>query len=123
MKVSELSKAIEKELTLQQETSTRAVKQAVRETAKEVKEDISSHAPKGRTGKYAKSWRTKVTEETPLSIEYTVHAGKAGYPLAHLLEFGHAKRGGGRTSAKPHIKDAEQRGAESLEQKIRRNLK
>ena len=122
MKVSELAKEIEKELTLQMETSTKVVKSAIKEVASEVKDEIQSGAPVGKTGKYAKSWRTKATEETPTSITYTVHATKKGYPLAHLLEFGHAKRGGGRTAAQPHIKKAEENGAVKLEEMIRRGL-
>ncbi len=123
MKIADLSKEIEKELTLQMETSTKAVKQAIKETATEVKNDIAEHAPVGRSGRYAKSWRTRKTGETLTSVTYTVYAGKDGYSLAHLLEFGHAKRGGGRTRAKPHIKNAEERGALSVEEKIRRKLR
>ena len=123
MKIDDLSKEIERELTLQMETATDAVKQAIKETATEVKDDISEHAPVGRTGRYARSWRVKKTEETGTSVTYTVHATKDGYTLAHLLEFGHAKRGGGRTSARPHIKSAEERGVRSVEEKIRRSLR
>ena len=122
MKVSELANEIERELTLQMETSTQVVKSSIKQVAKEVKEDIQANAPVGASGKYAGSWRTKATEETPTSISYTVYATKKGYPLAHLLEFGHAKRGGGRTRAFPHIKHAEDRGAERLEEMIRRGL-
>lgn len=45
------------------------------------------------------------------------------YQLAHLLEYGHAKRGGGRVSAKPHIAAAEQKGVEKLEKSIEKALK
>ena len=123
MKIAELSKAIADELTLLQESSTQAVKQAAKETAADIRDDIKSNAPRGRSGKYAKSWRTKVTEETHTSITYTVHAGPDGYRLAHLLEYGHAKRGGGRTKAISHIKPAEERGVQEFENKIRSKLK
>ena len=123
MKISELSKAIEQELTLQQESATQAVKSAAMETAEEIKEEVSSGAPRGRTGKYARSWRSKKTEETATSVSYVVHANKDGYRLAHLLEFGHAKRGGGRTRAIPHIKTAEERGIREFENRIRRKIK
>ena len=123
IKISELAGAIEKELTLQQKSSTEAVKKAASESAREIKDDVKKHAPVGRTGKYAKNWRTKKTEETLTSVSYVVHAGPSGYRLAHLLEFGHAKRGGGRTVAIPHIKDAETRGIRQFEEKIRRELR
>lgn len=123
MKVSELSGAIERELTLYMETSTETVKNAVRETAEDIRNEIRSGAPVGKSGMYAKSWRTRQTEDTPTSTTYTVYAGKGGYPLAHLLEFGHAKRGGGRTKAIPHIKPAEEHGAAELEAKIRSRLR
>ena len=122
MKIDELSKAIERELTLQMETSTDAVKNSIREVATEVRDEIQANAPVGASGDYAGSWRTKPTEETMTSITYTVYATKKGYPLAHLLEFGHAKRGGGRTRALPHIKPAEDKAVELLEDKIRRGL-
>ena len=42
--------------------------------------------------------------------------------LAHLLEHGHAKRGGGRVRAIPHIAPAEQTGIEELEKEIAKAL-
>ena len=121
-KVDELSGLIEKELTAYMKDSTDVVKKSVKEEATEIKKDISDNAPIGRTGKYAKSWRTKKTAETDTSVTYTVYANKDGYRLAHLLEFGHATKNGGRTSAQPHIKPAEEKGEKGLIQKIRGDL-
>ena len=96
------------------------VKRAVKDAGDVVKDDIRSHAPKD-TGDYAKSWAVKKMKETSSSLTVTVHS-RNRYQLAHLLEFGHAKRGGGRVAARPHIASAEQKGMEYLEEEIRKAL-
>ena len=96
------------------------VKQAVKDAGDVVKNDIRSHAPKD-TGDYAKSWAVKKMKETSSSLTVAVHS-RNRYQLAHLLEFGHAKRGGGRVAARPHIASAEQKGMEYLEEEIRKVL-
>ena len=96
------------------------VKRAVKDAGDVVKDDIRSHSPKD-TGDYAKSWAVKKRKETSNSMTVVVHS-RNRYQLAHLLEFGHAKRGGGRVSAWPHIASAEQKGIEHLEEEIRKAL-
>ena len=44
------------------------------------------------------------------------------YQIAHLLEHGHAKRGGGRVAAIPHIAPAEEAGEKQLTEEITRSL-
>lgn len=97
---------------------TDTMKAAVNETGKEVKKDIQAGAPV-RTGKYKKSWTTKKVAENSNSITVVVHS-KDRYQIAHLLEHGHAKRGGGRVNGTPHIAPAEEKGVESLKEKIER---
>lgn len=99
---------------------TDTMKAAVNETGKEVKKDIQAGAPV-RTGKYKKSWTTKKVAENSNSITVVVHS-KDRYQIAHLLEHGHAKRGGGRVNGTPHIAPAEEKGVESLKEKIERGL-
>ena len=93
-----------------------SMKEAVKKTATSVKKEISANAPKD-TGKYAKSWATKKTGESSHSLEITVHS-KNRYQLAHLLEKGYAKRGGGHVSGKPHIAPAEENGVQLFEKLI-----
>ena len=93
----------------------------VKKAGTTVRDEIRSNAPE-RTGRYAKSWTSKTTEETATSMQVTVYS-PSRYMLAHLLEHGHAKRGGGRVRAIPHIAPAEETGAEQLEQDILQALK
>lgn len=96
------------------------VKKAVRKAENTVRKEISENAPKD-TGAYAKSWSVKKMKETSNSLEVTVHS-KNRYQLAHLLEHGHAKRGGGRVAARPHIAQAEENAIETLETEIEKAL-
>ncbi|MBR4472660.1 MAG: HK97 gp10 family phage protein [Oscillospiraceae bacterium] len=92
------------------------LKKEIQEAGKTAKKQIEQTAPR-RTGRYAKSWAVKKVSETSSSLEVTVHS-KNRYMLTHLLENGHAKRGGGRVAAIPHIAPAEEAAAESLERNI-----
>ena len=111
---------IMKGLTEYSDLADMEMKKAVRKTATAVKKEIAANAPK-RTGKYAKSWTAKKTKENSHSLEMTVHS-KNRYQLAHLLEKGHAKRGGGRVSGRPHIAPAEENGVQMFENLIEEAL-
>ena len=119
--VDQLAATVMKELEDYADTTTDGVKAAVKKAADTVKKEISAGAPV-RTGKYAKSWATKTTAESSHALEITVHS-RNRYQLAHLLEHGHAKRGGGRVAARPHIAAAEEHGIEELEREIERSVR
>lgn len=118
--INQLSAAVMEAVREYADTATEEVKQAVTETGNTVRDEIRQNAPKN-TGNYARSWTVKKTKETSQSLTVTVHS-KDHYQLAHLLEFGHAKRGGGRVAAQPHIARAEEHGIEQLEEKLRKAL-
>lgn len=118
--IDRMAEEIMKGLTEYADLATEDMKKAVKKAGTVVRKDIETNAPKD-TGKYAKSWTVKTTKETASSLEVTVHS-KNRYQLAHLLEHGHAKRGGGRVPAKPHIAAAEQAGIEQLEKEIQKAL-
>ena len=101
--------------------ATEDLKKSVRKAATTTKKEIMANAPK-KTGAYQKSWTTKRTKETFNALEMTVYS-KDRYQLAHLLEYGHAKRGGGRVAGKPHIAPAETKAINEMEREIERNLR
>ena len=100
------------------ELTADVLKKEIQEAGKVAKQQISQTAPR-KTGRYAKSWAVKKISETSNSLEVTVHS-KNRYMLTHLLENGHAKRGGGRVAAIPHIAPAEETAILSLERNIER---
>lgn len=104
----ELTKALEEYTTEVEE----GIKEAAKVVADETVKELRSASPKN-TGEYAKGWTKKKVDDG-----YIVH-NKSKPGLAHLLEFGHAKRGGkGRVSGRPHIAPAEDRAIKSFENRI-----
>lgn len=118
--IDNLAAEVMKGLQEYSELADDEMKKAVRKTATSVKKEISANAPK-RTGAYAKSWTSSKVKETSHNLQMTVHS-RNRYRLAHLLEKGHAKRGGGRVQGKPHIAPAEKNGEELLETLIRKAI-
>lgn len=121
IKVEELARVVMEGLQEYADLATEDMKAAVKKAGNEAKKEVQANAPK-KTGAYQKSWTVKATKETSNAMTVTVHS-RNKYQLTHLLEFGHAKRGGGRTRAFPHIAAAEQKAAEMLEREVEAALK
>lgn len=118
--IDALGKEVMNQLQTYGQLAAEDTKKCVRETGKYVKKEIKANAPK-RTGKYKKSWAARDTAETSVSLQQTVYS-PSRYMLTHLLEKGHAKRGGGRVRAIPHIAPAEEKGLEKLEKDLKKAL-
>ena len=121
VKIDQMAHVIMEGLQEYADLATDDMKAAVKKAGDEAKKDVQAGAPV-KFGKYKKSWTVKTTKENSNSLEVTVHS-RNRYQIAHLLEFGHAKRSGGRVRAFPHIAPAEQRAAELLEKEVERALK
>jgi hypothetical protein len=76
-----------------------------KEAIKRLKQ-TSPRSPGG--GDYAKSWKMTSINYYGEPSKRIIHVKAPHYRLTHLLEKGHAKVGGGRVEAKPHIRPAEQ---------------
>lgn len=119
--IENMASAIAEILDDYADVTAEGMKKAVKDAGNTVRDEIKSNAPM-KSGKYAKSWSVKTMKENSRTMEVVVHSTNR-YQLAHLLEFGHALRGGGRARAIPHIASAEQKGIEQLERDIERSLR
>ena len=119
--IGNFSSEIMRQLEEYKGLTTDGVKAAVKKAGTTVRKQIKATAP-SNTGAYAKSWSIKTTRETSNALEVTVHS-RNRYQLAHLLEFGHATRNGGRVPAQPHIAAAEEMGIKELETEIERCIR
>lgn len=98
-----------------------AIDRKVDETADKVLDAVVKDSPK-RTGKYAKGF--KKTDVSKLrGGKRLVIWNKKDYRRVHLLEFGHAKRGGGRVAARPHMRPAYDQHAANLPDDIKRIIR
>lgn len=95
---------------------TVGIAQELDATSKRLVKEIRNDSPR-RTGEYAKGWSRKKISSGG-SVRYVIYNKKKG-SIAHLLEFGHAKRGGGRVSGKPHIRPNYDREAPEMERRIK----
>lgn len=118
--VNDMADAIMKGLMEYADVSTETVKNAVKKAGNTVKKEVSANAPK-KSGKYKKSFTVTKQKETAESLTVVIHS-KNRYQLTHLLEKGHAKRGGGRVEGIPHIAPAEEKGIRQLTEEIERGL-
>lgn len=109
---NEISKAL-REYTTEVEEGLEEVK---KEVAKEGVKQLKKTSPK-LTGDYAKGWRVK-----RVGTAQVIH-NATNYQLTHLLEKGHAKRGGGRVPPKIHIAPVEENAIEEFEKRVEKVIK
>lgn len=99
-----------------------AIEEEIDDTAEKVKEEIQSSAAwKDISGKYRKGWAIKKENRKGETVRIIYNKNKPG--LVHLLEFGHAKRGGGRVAARPHLQPAYDKYVPQMEKNIESIIK
>lgn len=125
--VDDLGKEIANTIAAYTKDVSEAVELEVDRTAKEVRDEIKSIAPK-RTGKlqvvntYAKGFSVKKDNTAGKANRIIYNRNKPG--LVHLLELGHVKRGGkGRVAARPHLQPSYDKVVPKMEKNIERIIK
>ena len=115
----DLGKAIVDELYKYNTEVQKEIRERVDLASKNIKRGIQQGARaklKKKSGRYARGWRIKQQNQGS-SVSRIIHQG-AVPGLPHLLEHGHAKRGGGRVRAIPHIAPVVERELEDMENDI-----
>ncbi|MFA6808598.1 MAG: HK97 gp10 family phage protein [Eubacteriales bacterium] len=104
--VNQLANEIAKDLAEYTKDIIEGIDEASEKISKNAVKKLKQDSPKN-TKKYSKGWAVKTEKkygETNSHIIY--NKNKPG--LTHLLEYGHAKRGGGRVQGKSHIRPVEE---------------
>lgn len=120
--IDQLQAAINKALKEYAEDTTMTVKDLSKTFAKKGAQAVRNSAKQsfGGTGEYAKGW-TSQYEESRYSAQGIIY-NKTVPGLPHLLEHGHAKRGGGRVPGRAHIAPVEQQLVKEFEKAVKNDL-
>lgn len=120
--IDQLAAEITKAMRQYTDDVSAAVAEAVDETANEMLQEVKTNHPyRDRTGEYTKGFR-KTKQDDPGRTRRIIWNRKH-YRRVHLLEFGHAKRGGGRVPAYPHLRPAFDKYAPKLEERIKQIIR
>lgn len=115
--IDQLAVEIAKELSKYSQEVVEKVNFSGEKVGKAAVKQLKQTSPKD-TGDYAKSWTMTTERAYAQPHKRIVHAKAPHYRLTHLLEHGHAKRGGGRVEGKPHIRPAEEMVIQEFVQEV-----
>lgn len=115
---------VAREITVQLDTFAKAVSDGVEKAAETtVKEMVQQtkqrRATKLSRGKYARSIASQVGESTLTARSRIWYVKTPRYRLTHLLNNGHAVRGGGHVSGDQHVTRAAEKAMTNFENRVR----
>ena len=128
VKPDELSKVLKESLEKWAEVTEEAAQLGVRQTANQLLPDLQNAKPAGSEryrswARYNSGWVSSLlVRKGKTFVSYVLHNAKE-YQLTHLLEHGHAVRGGGRAAAFPHIAPVAERAEDLLFDNIIKNVR
>lgn len=118
----DIGAAIMKELQNYSNDVVEKVNTSSKEYANKLKKELQENSPK-KTGDYKKGWRVKQVYKSHTLSQFVVH-NATDYQLTHLLEFGHAVKGGTqRVKPIPHIAPAEEKVVDEFMTEVEKAVK
>ena len=120
--IDQLANEIAEALSDYSEDVVKRIDASSEKIGKKAVQKLKDTSPKDQ-GDYAKSWKMKTEPEVGQPDNRIIHVAKPHYRLTHLLEHGHAKAGGGRVEAKPHIKAVEEEVIEDFKKEVEEVIK
>lgn len=121
IKPSDLTKEVEAILKSYTDDVREIMAESVEKTGKSAKEEVRKGGDfTNRTGKYRKAWKVEF-EDGRAGAHATVY-NTTRSNLTSWLEFGHAKAGGGRVTAHPHIAETQENAEKLLVEIIRQKV-
>lgn len=123
---TELASEVGKILEEFQGATEDAVADAIIDVGDEAVQELRSANPPGSGqysswSRYNSGWERTKLEGKKRGFKTIVH-NKKHYQLTHLLEFGHALRGGGSAKAFPHIAPVEEKVEKSILAEIKKRM-
>ena len=118
--IDKLQEAVNKALSEYADDATKTIEDLSKEFTKKGVQAVKGNSKVFRgTGKYASGW-TSQFETGRLSAQGVIYNKTPGLP--HLLEKGHAKRGGGRVAGRVHIAPVEEELVGAFERAVKNDL-
>lgn len=114
-----LASEITKYVTEYTEDVSKAIDEVIDETANDILAEVKATAPVRESGSrgYAKNF--KVSKDDRKGKTRRVVWNRKNFSIAHLLEFGHALKNGGRARAFPHLRKAYDNHIDAMQDKIK----
>lgn len=118
----DIGAAIMKELGTYSNELAERVNKTSKKYANKLRRELEETSPE-KTGDYKKGWKVKQVYKSHTLSQYVVH-NATDYQLTHLLEFGHAIKGGTqRVKPIPHIAPAEEKVVSEFMNEVEKAVK
>lgn len=122
VKIDQLAETLATQLGKWSKDVEQDVKKAVDDTMKTLVANTKRDAPV-KTGDYKNAISSKVTQNKGGEYQKTWYVKAPHYRLTHVLEKGHAKRGGGRVQPREHIGKNAEIARQEFENKVKEAIK